>query len=89
MSHNSKNARNIRAAKARAHQKGPKSTVKLHTKRFTWYNEMSPTFWKKPKESKKKHDEFERGALDFFRALKEMEARQGRELRKMRDNMGA
>ena len=88
MSKNAKNARNIRAAKARAHQKGPKSTVKLHTKRNTWYHEASPTFWKKPKETKKKHGDDERANLDFFRALGELVAKESR-LRKMRDNMGA
>lgn len=88
MSKNSKNARNIRAAKARAHQKGPASTKKLHTKTRTWYNENSPTFWKKPKEAKKvKQGDDERQSLEFFRALR-AETEKAHRLQKMRDNMG-
>jgi mRNA-degrading endonuclease HigB of HigAB toxin-antitoxin module len=88
MSKNAKNARNNRAAHARAHQKGPASTKKLHTKLRTWYNENSPTFWKKPKEVKKVRGDDERAALDFFRALR-TETEKAHRLQKMRDNMGA
>lgn len=88
MSKNAKNARNIRAARARKGQKGPASTKKLHTKKRTWYNPESPTYWKKPKEAKKTRSEDEKAALDFFRALRS-ETEKAHRLQRMRENMGA
>lgn len=46
MSHNSKNARKIRAAKQRGAQrkngnKGPKRTTKTNTKRNTWFAKLA------------------------------------------------
>ena len=51
MSKNAKSARNLRAARAMSKQrkggsKGPAKTQRLHTKRNTWYNPASSTFWR-------------------------------------------
>ena len=87
MSKQSKTARKLAKARGSKMQKGPSKTTKLHTKVRTWYNSNSPTFWKKPKETKKpqKSDQ-EKAGLSVFRLLEEQKAKN---VRKLRADMGA
>lgn len=84
MSKNNKMANKLAKARAMKMTKGPASTAKKNTKVRTWYHETSPTFWRKPKEDKKK--DFKEGAqagLEFFRAL-QAERDKADRLKKMR-----
>jgi hypothetical protein len=85
MSKQSKNARKLAKERAMKGQKGPSQTTKSHTKVKTWYNSNSPTYWRKPKDTKKVvKTEAEK---DGARAFKLLEEERQRTLRKLRAGM--